>query len=385
MTHSTRAHAKLSPSAAHRWFACPGSIRLSAGIVDKSSVYADEGTAAHMLAERCLTNNADADQYANDTITVRDGVEFTVDQEMGEAVQVFLDRVRHYESLGYEIQVEQRLDLGHLSPGQFGTGDAIAFKDGDLHLFEYKHGRGVAVDPKDNPQLLSYVSGAAKRYHNRRVEFVTCHVVQPRAPHKDGPVRMWATTPKVLAAFEQEFREAAGRTADPNAPLVAGDHCRFCPAAAICPALRDKSMEIARAEFDDPAEVAKLTPADVGEILHGLDLVEARCRRIREFAHQEANDGRTPEGWKLVYKRANRRWADEGKAAQALKLGFDLGDDEIFERKLVSPAKADSLVGKKAAAALKPLIDKTPSGTALAPVDDPRPAAKADASVEFGT
>ena len=38
-------HAILGASSSHRWLACPGSIRLSAGMPGTSSVYADEGTA----------------------------------------------------------------------------------------------------------------------------------------------------------------------------------------------------------------------------------------------------------------------------------------------------------------------------------------------------
>ena len=46
------AHAKLSPSAASRWLNCPGSVALCATLpTPPSTYYADEGTAAHALAE----------------------------------------------------------------------------------------------------------------------------------------------------------------------------------------------------------------------------------------------------------------------------------------------------------------------------------------------
>ena len=50
------AHAKLSASGAERWLTCPGSIKAEESIPDKSSKFAMEGTAAHELAELCLTS-----------------------------------------------------------------------------------------------------------------------------------------------------------------------------------------------------------------------------------------------------------------------------------------------------------------------------------------
>ena len=48
-----------------RWKKCPGSVRLSAGIESKSSSYAEEGSAAHALAELCLVRGATPRTYLN--------------------------------------------------------------------------------------------------------------------------------------------------------------------------------------------------------------------------------------------------------------------------------------------------------------------------------
>ena len=39
-----RDHARLSPSAAERWFACPGAPNAEAGIPESTSLAASEGT-----------------------------------------------------------------------------------------------------------------------------------------------------------------------------------------------------------------------------------------------------------------------------------------------------------------------------------------------------
>src|SRR3546814_18193298 len=56
---SPTAHAVLGASSSHRWFHCPGSIRASEGMPNTSSVFAREGTAAHALAEPCLSPRFD--------------------------------------------------------------------------------------------------------------------------------------------------------------------------------------------------------------------------------------------------------------------------------------------------------------------------------------
>ena len=56
-------HCRTGASGAYRWLACPGSLALEDFYANVSSVFADEGTLAHSLLERCLNTGDDPKQY----------------------------------------------------------------------------------------------------------------------------------------------------------------------------------------------------------------------------------------------------------------------------------------------------------------------------------
>lgn len=401
---SPTAHAVLGASSSHRWFNCPGSIRASEGMPNTSSVFAREGTAAHALAEHCLSHGFDTGRFLdwgiaddgklierpNDTSDL-----VMVDEEMVEAVQVYLDTVRADYKPGDVLVVEQRFDLSSWYPGCFGTNDAGLYRPstGLLRVYDLKYGRGVPVEVERNSQLLYYGLGAAMAETGRLINTVELVVVQPRAPHRDGPVRRWETTGMELLDWAVELVEAAKRTTRPDAPLNPGEWCKFCPAAPTCPALRQKALDVAKAEF---TEGGALTLPDVNtlplsEVLHQVGMIEDWCRRVRDFAHHEAEAGRTPEGWKLVGKRPSRKFRDETTAIETLRLVHEVEDEHLYDPpKFKSPAKIEAtlrqhygLKGKKATEAIADLVTSVSSGTVLAPIDDPRPPATPEAATEF--
>src|SRR5690606_30785348 len=125
------------------------------------------------------------------------------------------------------------------------------------------------------------------------VRKVTLHIVQPRAHHAKGPVRTWTTTIAGLREFEARLKKAAEATDDPRAPFVAGEHCKFCQASAICPERRRASLKAAAIEFGEDGEMeapdpAQMSSADIGTLLSEIDQIEDWCRRVREHAHAEA-------------------------------------------------------------------------------------------------
>ena len=380
---------------------CPGSVRLSAQVSERrSSRYADEGTAAHQLAERCLQEwhsfgpgvpRPDASRRIGAVETVRNQP-WEVTEEMAEAVQLFLDTVLASHGGGADtLYVEHRFDLSNLHPGMFGTNDACVVSPSRrlLHVLDYKHGKGHAVEAAGNPQLRYYALGALLTLPTvTAVSDVQMTIVQPRAPHRDGAVRSETISAFELLEWAGTLKVAAEATESPDAPLRAGEHCTFCPAAAVCPALRDRALEAAMADFAGatitvPAEPGVLTVEQLARLLEHADLIDDWLSAVRAHALHLAESGTPIPGFKLVPKRAVRKWRDDFDHS-ALMDATGLGPGQVYaEPKLLSPAQVEKLLPKDKRAALDALVVKESSGTNLVPDADPRQAKAPSVLTDF--
>ncbi|MBA3588502.1 DUF2800 domain-containing protein [Methylibium sp.] len=374
------AHSPLGASNAKRWMACPGSVAACASLPpSQSSPDSLLGTAAHALAEWCLVNEKSAASQIGNTFE-----DHTVDEAMAEAVQVYLDTVRDWQAQmpGALLSVEVRVDLSWLHPDMFGTADAMIVQPwGEAVVIDYKNGMN-AVEV-DGPQMPYYGLGA---YNAHDCTHVTCVIVQPNAPHRDGPVRSITYAREQMQAWAERFRAAADETAKPDAPLVAGPHCRYCAAAATCPALHRHAVTIAQADFAPvihPPAPHALTPQQVAMVLDHASTIESWLDAVRAHALSLACSGVTVPRHKLVAgKRGARRWVDDADAAAALSAqGVD-----PYERSVLSPAaieKRDGKTGKAAVAKVAQLITQSAGNPQLVRESDARPAIAASAVSDF--
>ena len=192
-------HAKLSASGAVRWLECPASVGMEEAFPDTSSEFAEHGTAAHELAERCLTEDVTAEFHSGKTFNG-----FDADAEMAEAVQLYLDYVRNHKG---KMFVEQVVDFSPWVEDGFGTCDCIVIAGNTAYVTDLKYGKGFRVDAENNPQLMLYALGALNEY-----EFIFDHInlfslaiVQPRLDHisefriTKSELLAWAETVKVKA------------------------------------------------------------------------------------------------------------------------------------------------------------------------------------------
>lgn len=369
----SKQHATLSASGAHRWAHCTGSRKAEDGLADKRSVFADEGSAAHELCEICLERNDSPFNWVGDKLIEYN--EHTVDQEMAESVQMYLDYV--YSVKGARM-VEVQVDFSEWVPEGFGTSDCLITSDDSLHVVDFKYGKGKQVYAENNLQGVLYALGAYAMCSDIfEIKTVTIVIVQPRLDHIDE----WTLPVEELLKIGAWLADRAEEAMTDDAPRSPGEsQCQFCKAKATCPALKKMTEDTVIALFDDEATPDKLSDADLGKALENAKLIKAWLDAVEAHVKERLNAGEPFPGYKLVAGRTSRDWADdESVIANRLLENFDVERDDLYESKFLTPAKAEKLVGKRKKE-LAELISSSTGAPTLVPESDKRPAVNVSAA-----
>lgn len=401
-------HAVLSPSSAGRWMECPGSLWLSKDEPDQSSEFAKEGTVAHALAEYCLIHDKPAVSQIGMRVNVSD---IDVDDEMAENVQIYIDTIKGIKASMSEciiFDIEQTLEFTNLLDlssdpelmrtnykiqQAFGTADVVLLGDGELQVHDLKYGKGVRVDAINNKQLMIYAL-AAYYYYSLLcdIDKISVHIHQPRLHHSSSA----EMTVSELLSFGQVLKEKAAKayliyingSTDDRDFSPGESQCRFCKAAGKCPHLAKHALETIAHDFvnldaDIHAQIAQATGeldhienARLANIFNALDLIESWCKAVRTKVQWELQQGNSVPGFKLVVGRqGNRSWSNEDKAEETLK-SFRLKQDEMYNKKLISPTQALKITkdNPKRLSKLETLIIRPGGKPTVVPESDQRPA-----------
>ena len=370
-------HARLSPSASHRWINCPGSVHLAEQCPPQGgSTYTAEGTEAHALAElklRKFNEEGTGDFFDKQLEKARSEFEYYCG-EMEEATDFYFDIVTEKLIEGgpdAELMIEQRFSLDKWVPDSFGSADAVIIAGHTIEVCDLKYGKGVKVDAVGNPQLRLYGLGAAELFGDLYdFDTVRVTIIQPRLDH----VSTEEISLEDLKDWAENWVAPAAKLAMSNTDEVhCGDWCQFCPAKAICRERAEANLELARHDFKKPA---LLTDEEIGEVLRQADELQKWAADISSYALEQALAGKQYDGWKLVEGRSIRKYADEIKVADTLKAaGFD--EALLYERKLNGITNMEKLVGKKKLTELLGDLLVKPAGKpVLVPESDKREAIK---------
>lgn len=418
--HTERAHSVWSASATERNWSCAGALALTKDLPERTSEAADWGTCCHQIAETCLREGRQADEWIGQTVKGKK-FEFECDEEMAETTQVYVDYVRkrvieaapkgvNPASL---LRIEQKFSLAPLNPpfDAGGTGDALVYFPliEELEIIDLKGGRGVRVSAVENKQLRTYALGAMLASRSLKVKTIRSTIIQPRTSAEPKSEVFHIAD---LVEWTGELMQAMRRSADALAAynggnpkeasigawntmwLTPGDHCAktFCGAAGFCPALRQKAYDAAGVWFDDLDQPrlanspSDLSPEQAAQVLTAADLMSDWINAVRAYWHAQAESGVEIPDHILVDKVGREAWID-GVEAQVIAAAQKAGLDQakyLNPGKLKTPKQIRKALGsanEKLVAGLSAAPDK---GTNLVRADKTtRPAAKPAVSKHF--
>ena len=378
-------HHDTGPSVMSRIWECPGSVLLARefGLKSKGSYDAAEGTVAHALASYTLMylfgqDTSKCEYQPHMTHMEVDEFVIEIDQEMHDNVAIYCQYIRALAGKYGVSQVDVETQV-HIPPvNVFGTADVKFYADfpfNRLACVDFKYGKGQPVSVVNNKQGLMYLLGA---YYDlseeERAEVYDCvfTIVQPRFYGAvDNGIAEWVFPVSVLMQFQAELIEKLAIAEAPGAPLVAGDHCRWCPAKPKCNVWTSYISSAAEHDFADLPAVPTALPAPqtmtndtMLRIWEHRKHIEDWLDSIGGYLTGLAANGDLP-GYRVKQNYGNRYWIDEPQAVRELT---ELMKAEAYEpAKLKTPAKVEAWLKKTKTVStiLTRLVDRKPSSMSL--------------------
>lgn len=345
-------HAELSPSGGKRWTTCTKSVQLEKQFPNKESEYAEEGTTAHELGEVLIKQTLKL-MPPSEQLKILERIQFQnayYNAEMLRHASDYRDFVVEAYSEAYaesngdvQIFIEKPLDISNIHPAIWGTGDVVIVWPGNAWLIDLKYGQGVQVQAEENAQQKLYACGVIREFGVKyRIKDVRITIYQPRLDN----VETWRTNAIDLMKWGLEVvKPAAEKAMAGEGEFVAGEHCQFCNAKALCRVNADYNMEIAREEFHDPT---LLTPDEVANILLKHTSFTSWIKAVVEYATEQALTGKQQwPGLKIVEGRSIRKYINEAAIIRTLSEDLMFDENEYMEKSLISIGKMEALLGKK--------------------------------------
>lgn len=386
------AHSKYSPSGSKRWLECAASIQMEEAIPreETTNFYAEEGTAAHELGAFCLEEELEPEsQYGKEF----NG--FIVDKEMANQVKKYTKYVTGLLTWENQLWIESQVNLSFLHEDMFGTADAIIVSPTSVEIIDLKYGKGVVVEVERNTQLMIYALGVLAHLAKHGVKFVPdslvkLTIVQPRAPHIDGPIRSWEISIADLRKFKNEVVECIQLTKLDEPPFGPGDEqCRWCAAAPTCKAYASHNLDLAKLEFADFAksprefknsfaDINSLSMDDFTRILKHAKSLEQWLKNCVEHATSLLKAGKPVTGYKLVFGRSIRAWDDFDNVASTL-LNHGIAEEDLYISKIKSPSQMEKFLSSEEWNLIQDQVVKPKGKIVMAPETDSRQAVSPNA------
>lgn len=358
------------------WAYCSGSLIPNIQVKDTAGLEAATGTVAHGIAEMWLKSGIRPDHLIGTTETVIEGegedqivFEILIDAEMLDYVEQYVDWCAWLPGQHF---VEVRVDFSDLMPikNQGGTADHAACEYQRLTITDLKYGRGIQVFALKNTQALLYAYGFFIE-HDWLYDFqeIVIRICQPRFNHFDE----WVITRKELLEWAEFLRERAALAWVYDAPRTPSEKaCQWCKIKEDCSAFVAWMERVTCSYFDDldqpitveemedlewrldagknfklkPTPIHTLTVEQKVAIFRQKSLINQWFDKLGQDLYSRLLKGEKAPGLKLVQGNTRRSFKAPQKAINELKW-LGLREDEILEKKLISPAQAETALVRK--------------------------------------
>jgi len=160
----------------------------------------------------------------------------------------------------------------------------------------------------------------------------------------------------------------------PQAAPVAPTEPPLPPVPAPAPVVKAKPKAVVVEEppaapkpfYLDKNEAERAAKKEGKRVLFWIDGAEEK-----PGAETIIKSGGNVEGWKLVEKRATKKWADEADAEEYLSRHLE--ETEYLTTKIITPTQATKLLEKQGVALAEEFLSKKEGGLTLAKDSDKRP------------
>lgn len=347
-------HAVLSPSAAHRWVNCPGSVKAEQQYPDVETDDSREGTAAHWVAEQSLssykTNTGIVMSSQLIGKTAPNGVIIT--DELADSAQVYVsDVLKVAQDGGYlqSMELEKLVMMPRVHDLNWGTSDCIihAVDAAKLIVWDFKHGHDP-VECYENWQLIDYTIGAIDQITGGdgiadQHLTVEMRVVQPRAFHPEGTCRSWTVIASDLRGYANQLHTAALESQSNDPPTKSGNWCKHCKASKGCATLQKDAAAIT-----DRVQVLQLNDltsesaaVEVTYLRRAKVLLSERLDALETEMLEQIRNGVTIPGYTIGYGRGSLKW--DKPDSEVIALGDLIGVDFRKPEAPITPTQAKKL------------------------------------------
>jgi hypothetical protein len=378
-------HALLSASGAGKWLNCPPSARLEEKIKiaegERTSVYAEEGTLAHEIAYAYSARQyGKIDESKFNELIGKAKTNPLYDAEMEEYAKEFRMALGAFYGDGRDaaLGLEMKLDFSEWVPEGFGTSDAVIFSLTSkvaIFIMDYKYGKGVKTDARNNPQLQLYALGAYSAFKDiKQIQDAATAIYQPRLNgnqvENGGFTMQIYSLEELLEIGEKRIKPTAKLAYEGAGETKAGEWCRFCRVKPICKTYGEKILKLKDRGLKAPETY---TPEELAEIIPVVKELTGWGAAVEEYATAQALKGVKFPGYKLIEGRRVRRYTDEEAVIKALvKNRYE--ESVIAVKKPLGVSAMEKLLGKKNFSVILGELTEKPDGKpALVEETDPRP------------